>query len=156
MQNTLKFFCSCARFNVENIYIYIYNIPSMHYIYIYAFCDCLYRIILFFIAPQITNETALQWYKHMVTLNQMDNILYDSQRQVIQCNRCRKWRLYPLKIAKHLNSFAFTLGTYFILHDQFWGGGHAHWQCRRPALRRRHILPVPRSWRAHVPWIQAD
>ena len=32
----------------------------------------------------MTNETALSWYKHMVTLNEMDNILFDSQRQVGQ------------------------------------------------------------------------
>lgn len=29
----------------------------------------------------VSGETAVSWYKHMVTLNQMDRILYDSQRQ---------------------------------------------------------------------------
>lgn len=29
---------------------------------------------------EVSDSTAVEWYKHMVTLNQMDNVLFDSQR----------------------------------------------------------------------------
>ncbi len=31
--------------------------------------------------PQITPETIVSWYKHMVTLQHMDQLLYNAQRQ---------------------------------------------------------------------------